>query len=84
MRWVTTMSEGMISLNHNDKTVMQLTAPDVSNYYQLGFSGDGVFRDVLLDPTLTLQVYFSERSCVLCFICISYTPLILFPLLRRQ
>lgn len=56
MRWITTLSEGLVSLNHNDKTVLQLSAPDSSNYYQMSFQGEANFRDILLDQTLVQQV----------------------------
>lgn len=56
MRWVQMMSEGKLSLNHNDKTVLQIGAPDASPYYTLGFTGSAAFRDLLLDQALGVQV----------------------------
>ena len=56
MRWIETLSEGKISINHNNKTVLQLSAPDDTNYYSFSFSGNSAFRDVILDQALAISV----------------------------
>lgn len=55
------MTEGVLSLHHNDKTVLQLGAPDASLYYQFSFAGEGVFRDILFEQSLVAQVTIREN-----------------------
>ena len=55
-RWMQTFSDGKLSLHHNDKTVLQLYAPDESPYYLLSMRGNAAFRDLILDKSLSNAV----------------------------
>jgi hypothetical protein len=56
------MNEEKISLHFNDKAVLQLYSPDESPFFQLSMpQGDAVFRDLLLDKSLTQKAMFSTR-----------------------